>query len=129
MSPSGATTAPRALLVLLALLALGAFAVASLAQPQPADAGSFKNCGTVKKATQKFKVKKLRMTRDSGKCRVARDVATDWIKRDYDQYAIGGGGHIWFCTWRRRAPKSLVTGTAECDAGAQDEIRFAVRRR
>jgi hypothetical protein len=129
MSFSGHTIAPRTLLALLALLALGAFAVASLVRPDAARAGSFKNCGSIGNATKQFKVKKLRITRDSGQCRVARDVATGWIKRNYDQNALGGGGHIWFCTWRRRAPKSLVTGTAECDAGTHDEIRFAVRHR
>jgi len=37
--------------------------------------------------------------------------------------------HRWFCNWRRKAPGSQTTGTAECDADPGEEVDFAVRRR
>ena len=107
--------------------------VAPLAAPHPsptqtAYAANFHKCNTVKKARQ-FEIKKIKVTRPIS-CGNARGVTKKWVQRKFDQNnAIGRGGRNWFCTWRKRDPMSINTGTADCEAGAADEIRFLVRKR
>ena len=97
-------------------------------EPGPAYAAKFHKCKTVKKAG-KYKVKKLKVTRPVS-CGDARKVTKTWVQRRFDQSnAIQRSGRNWFCTWRRRDPQSVDTGTADCEAGASDEIRYLVRRR
>jgi hypothetical protein len=76
-----------------------------------------------------FKVKKIRAS-DGIDCGDARRVGKLWVKHDYDDFnPIHVGDNRWFCSWRRRAPKSQTTGTAECDADPDEEVNFAVRKR
>ena len=91
-------------------------------------AANFHKCKNVKKAG-KYKIKKIKITRPLS-CGHARNVTKTWVKRGFDQnYAISRSGRNWFCTWARRDPQSVDTGTADCEAGATDEIRYLVRRR
>ncbi len=93
-----------------------------------AEAGSFRKCNPVKKA-RRFKIKKIKVTRPVP-CRDARKVTKKWVQRRFDQNnAIQRRGRNWFCTWRKRSPGSVDTGTADCEAGASDEIRYVVRKR
>jgi hypothetical protein len=116
---ASASTRVVALAALLAgtlLLSLGA------ASPARAD-----SCNKVKVGN--FKVKKIRAS-DGIACGDARRVGKLWVKRDYDDFnPIHVGSNRWFCSWRRRTPKSLTTGTAECDADPGEEVNFAVRKR
>ena len=110
---------------------LGAAAVAVLvtlvALAGPAEAAQAADCKRVKVA--KFKLKKIRKS-DGISCADARRVGRLWVKRDYDDFnPIHVGENRWFCSWRRRAPQSLTTGTAECDADPGDEVSFAIRKR
>jgi hypothetical protein len=85
------------------------------------------DCKSVKAG--KFKVKKIHKS-DGIRCDDARRVGKLWVKRDYDDFnPIHVGDNRWFCSWRRRAPQSTTTGTAECDADPGEEISFAVRKR
>jgi hypothetical protein len=85
------------------------------------------DCKSTKVA--KFKVKKIRKS-DGIACGDARRVGKLWVKRDYDDFnPIHIGDNRWFCSWRRRAPQSTTTGTAECDADPGEEVNFAVRKR
>ena len=112
-----------ALLVAVALTG-GLYALA----PDPAHAGSSAKCKTVKKAG-KYTVKKIKVTRGVS-CNDARRVVKRWVQRDFDQNtAIQRSSSYWFCTWHRRDPKSVDTGTADCESGASDEIQFLVRKR
>jgi len=110
---------------------LGAAAVAVLvtlvALAGPAEAAQAADCKRVRVA--KFKLKKIRKS-DGISCADARRVGRLWVKRDYDDFnPIHVGENRWFCSWRRRAPQSLTTGTAECDADPGDEVSFAIRKR
>jgi hypothetical protein len=99
------------------LLALGAL-------PEASDAA-----GCKKTRVGGFKLKKVKVS-DPVSCQHGRWVAKKWVKRGYDDLnPISHGGDIWFCSWRRRAPQSTTTGTAECDADPDQGIKFAVRRR
>lgn len=76
-----------------------------------------------------FKVKKVRVSNPVS-CHDGRSVGKRWVRGGYDDLApIWRGGNIWFCSWRRRAPRSTTTGTAECDADPDQGVKFAVRRR
>ena len=110
--------------LLVVALTGGLFAVA----PESADAGSFRKCNTVKKAAT-YKIKKIKVTRPVS-CNDARKVAKNWVRSNFDQNnAIQRGARNWFCTWHRRDPQSVDTGTGDCEAGSSDEIRYLVRRR
>ena len=92
-----------------------------------ADGARAAECKKVK--VGKFKVKKIH-TSEGISCHDGRRVGKQWVKRDYDDFnPIPVGDNRWFCSWRRRAPKSLTTGTAECDADPGEEVNFAVRKR
>ena len=96
--------------------------------PESADAGSFRKCNNVKKAA-KYKIKKIKVTRPVS-CNDARKATKKWVRRDFDQNnAIQRGNRNWFCTWHRRDPQSVDTGTGDCEARSSDEIRYLVRRR
>jgi len=98
--------------------------VFDLGAPDTAGAAS---CKKVKVGN--FKVKKIR-TSDGTSCNDGRRVAKLWVKRNYDDLnPIHVGDNRWFCSWRRRAPQSLTTGTAECDADPGEAVKFAVRKR
>lgn len=111
------------------MLAAGATAVigsllALAAAPEASEAAACK-----KVRVGNFKVKKVRVS-DPISCHDGRSVAKAWVKRDYDDLnPISRGGNVWFCSWRRRAPRSTTTGTAECDADPGEEVNFAVRHR
>ena len=91
------------------------------------DAARASSCNKVKLGN--FKVKKIR-TSDGISCNDGRRVAKLWVKRNYDDLnPIHVGDNRWFCSWRRRAPRSLTTGSAECDADPGDAVKFAVRKR
>ena len=98
--------------------------VLDLGAPDTARAGA---CSKVRVGN--FKVKKIRPS-DGIPCGDARRVGKLWVKRDYDDFnPIHVGENRWFCSWRRKAPKSQTTGTAECDADPGEEVNFAVRHR
>jgi hypothetical protein len=121
-STSAILTPLRALVAGLALVA-SALAV-DLGTPDTARAAG---CSKVKVGN--FKVKRIHPS-DGIACGDARRVGKLWVKRDYDDFnPIHVGDNRWFCSWRRKAPKSQTTGTAECDADPGEEISFAVRRR
>jgi hypothetical protein len=118
ISPNLARALAATLALLVSLLALGL---------GPTDAAYAGDCKRVR--VGKFKVKKIRVS-DPVSCRDARKVAKQWVKRGYDDFnPILRGNDTWFCSWRRKAPKSATTGTAECDADPGEEIDFAVRKR
>ena len=102
-----------------ALLAFG-FAATETAQAR----------GCKKIALENFRIKKIRAS-EPVSCNEGRNVAKQWVKRKYPdlQPISHGSGNLWFCSWRRRAPKSQTTGTAECDADVGEEVNFAVRKR
>ncbi len=106
----------------------GALLAAALAfSLGPTDTALAADCKKVK--VGKFKLKKIRPSAGIG-CHDARRVAKRWVKDGYDDFTpILQGGNRWFCSWRRRAPQSLTTGTAECDADPGEEVDFAVRKR
>ena len=115
------------LLVLALTAGLYAVAVDSVAVDS-AQAGSFRKCKTVKKVGG-YKIKKIKVTRPVP-CSDARKVTKKWVQRRFDQNnAIQRSGRNWFCTWLRRDPQSVDTGTADCEAGTSDEIRYVVRKR
>ena len=91
---------------------------------------SHSKCKTIKKAGRYYKVKKIKVTRPIS-CKEARKVTKVWVGRKFNQnLAIQHGSQRnWFCTWHRRDPKSVDTGTADCEAGATDEIGYPIRRR
>ena len=86
--------------------------------------------GCTKVLVGDFRIKKIRASQPVS-CGEGRSVAKQWVKRRYPdlQPIPHGSGNLWFCTWRRKAPKSQVTGTAECDADIGEELNFAVRHR
>jgi hypothetical protein len=102
-----------------ALLAFG-FAATDTAQAR----------GCKKVLVGNFRVKKIRAS-EPVSCSEGRSVAKQWVKRDYDDLnpITHASGNLWFCSWRRRAPKSQTTGTAECDADPGEAVNFAVRKR
>jgi hypothetical protein len=112
--------------------ALGGAAVSGLlaafvALAGPAEIAQAADCRSVK--VGKFKLKKIRKS-DGIACGDARRIGKLWVKRDYDDFnPIHVGERRWFCSWRRRAPQSTTTGTAECDADPGEEVNFAVRKR
>ncbi len=110
---------------LTATAVVGAIAIAlSLGSAAPADADG---CRKVKVGN--FKIKKIRVSHPVG-CADGRRVAKLWVKRDYDDFnPIHVGDNRWFCSWRRKAPRSQTTGSAECDADPGEELSFAVRHR
>ena len=115
-------------LALLPLVLAAPIAGLDSVSPESAHAANFHKCKNVKKAG-KYKLKKIKVTRPV-KCGDARTVAKKWVQRKFDQNnAIARSGRNWFCTWHRRDPQSVDTGTADCEAGATDEIRYLVRRR
>jgi hypothetical protein len=121
-SPASILTPWRALVAGLALVA-STLAV-GLGAP---DAARAADCKRVKVGN--FKVKRINVSEGIA-CGDARRVGKLWVKRDYDDFnPIHVGDNRWFCSWRRKAPKSQTTGTAECDADAGEEVNFAVRHR
>lgn len=110
---------------LVALIAAAAGSALLLAAaPEAAEAA-----GCKKVRVGQLKIKKIKVRGGVG-CRAGRSVAKVWMKRGYDDLnPISREGNHWFCTWRRRAPRSTTRGTAECDADPGEEIDFAVRRR
>lgn len=110
-------------------LAAGLVLAATLLAFEGAVADGARAAGCKKVKVGKLKLKKIR-TSDGISCHDGRGVGKQWVKRDYDDFnPIQLGDNRWFCSWRRRAPKSLTTGTAECDADPGEEVRFAVRKR
>jgi hypothetical protein len=108
-------------------LAAAALASALVLGGVSADSALAAGCKKVK--VGKFKLKKVRPSDGIG-CHDARRVAKRWVRSGYDDFnPIFQGGNRWFCSWRRRAPQSLTTGTAECDADPGEEVDFAVRKR
>ena len=98
--------------------------VALAAVPETSEAA-----GCKKVRVEGFKVKKIKVS-DPISCHDGRSVAKKWVKGGYDDLnPISRGGNVWFCSWRRRAPRSTTTGTAECDADPGEEVSFAVRHR
>jgi hypothetical protein len=111
-----------------ALIGIAALLAAMLAFGFATDTAQARGCKKV--LVRDFRVKKIRAS-DPVSCNEGRSVAKEWVKRSYpDLNPIShGSGNLWFCSWRRRAPKSQITGTAECDADPGEEVNFAVRRR
>ena len=108
-----------------AMVALASGVALGIGPVEPAQA---KGCKRV--LLKKFKIKDIETSTGSIACYDARRVAKRWVKSDYDDFnPIFQGDDRWFCSWRRKAPQSKVTGTAECDAEPGEEIDFAVRRR
>jgi hypothetical protein len=119
----GSTSRLRSALIVAAAALVGSM-LALGAAPEASEAASCK-----KVRVGGFKVKKVRVS-DPVSCHDGRSVAKRWVKSDYDDLnPISRGGNIWFCSWRRRAPQSTTTGTAECDADPGEEVKFAVRHR
>ena len=111
-----------------AVLAVAAHGVSGQAAgARGAQAAGVHKCASVKQV-RGFKVKKIRISRPFP-CSDAQKVTRKWVKKRYSGNGIRRKGRIWFCTWLRKDPGSRTTGTAECNSGATDEIRFTVRRR
>jgi hypothetical protein len=113
----------------IALTAMAALVAALLAFGFAAtDTAQARGCNKI--ALKNFRIKKIRAS-EPVSCSEARSVAKEWVKRKYPdlQPISHGSGNLWFCSWRRRAPKSQTTGTAECDADPGEEVNFAVRHR
>jgi hypothetical protein len=111
-----------------AFAAMAALVAVLLAFGVATDSAHARGCNKV--LVGNFRVKKIRVS-DPVPCKEGRSVAKQWVKRDYDDLnpISHASGNLWFCSWRRRAPKSQTTGTAECDADPGEEVNFAVRRR
>ncbi len=93
----------------------------------PPHAAATGSCKKVRTGT--LKIKKIRVSA-AVRCQDARSVSKAWVERGYnDLNAIARSGDLWFCSWRRRAPGSTTTGSAECDADPGEEVRFSVRKR
>jgi hypothetical protein len=122
--PLGSTLSLRAT----AVVAIAALMAALLALGSAADTAQARGCKKI--LSGDYRVKKIRAS-DPVPCSEARTVAKEWVERRYPdlQPIVHGSANLWFCTWRRKAPQSKVTGTAECDADVGEEIKFAVRHR
>ena len=113
----------RAFVAAAVTAALGSLLVLGAAPEVSAAAG----CKKVRVGS--FKLKKVKVSGPIS-CHDGRSVAKRWVRQGYDDLnPIQRAGEVWFCSWRRRAPKSTTTVTVECDADPGDEIKFAVRRR
>ncbi|HZA90388.1 MAG TPA: hypothetical protein VE401_09160 [Solirubrobacterales bacterium] len=111
-----------------ALAAVAALLAAMLALGFAADTAQARSCKRV--LVGDFRIKKIRASAPVS-CKEGRTVAKQWVKRDYDDLnpIPHSSGNLWFCSWRRRAPQSQTTGTAECDADPGEAVNFAVRHR
>jgi hypothetical protein len=111
-----------------ALAGIAAVLAVMLAFGFAAETAEARGCKKVRVA--EFRVKKIRASQ-AVSCSEARSVVKEWVKRRYPdlQPISHGSGNLWFCSWRRRAPKSRTTGTAECDADVGEAVNFAVRHR